>query len=113
MSYGRGIKAAGAVVHALRYFGNYQGTIYAKVTYQGETGWITICYGSCTVCDSAQAFEAGLGWDIEPTKEQWAAFGKDYLDELTPASELITRVKQDSDWDGEASAIIAFVKENS
>ena len=59
MSYQEALEAAGATVHAFEFFGSYQGDWWAKVTYNGETGWVHGSYGSCSGCD---AFEAEFGF---------------------------------------------------
>jgi hypothetical protein len=79
LSYESALEAAGAVVHELKHFGDYQGTWYAYVTYNGETGWVSGAYGSCSGCD---AFEGEFGWkdDEKPDYQQRLAdFGKSYL----------------------------------
>jgi hypothetical protein len=55
MSYCEAMEAAGAEILAFQEFGSYQGDWWAKVRFEGETGWVTGGYGSCTGCDAFQA----------------------------------------------------------
>ena len=50
--YVKALEAAGAIVHAYKEFGSYQGDWFALVTYKGKTGWIHGTFGSCSECDA-------------------------------------------------------------
>lgn len=79
MSYQSALEAAGVTVHDFKEFGSYQGEWVAYVTFEGETGFITGGYGSCSGCD---AFESEFGWgdDKEENYQQRLAdFGRGYL----------------------------------
>ena len=68
MSYKQALEAAGAEIHDFKYFGDYQGTWWANVTYQGHTGFIAGYYGSCSGCDS---YEGTFNYD-----EMWCDLHK-------------------------------------
>lgn len=51
-SYEETLELAGATVHIFQEFGSYQGDWWARVTYNGVTGWVTGSYGSCSGCDA-------------------------------------------------------------
>lgn len=107
--YEGSLKAAGAEVHIFEEFGDYQGSWYAKVTYQGKTGWVTGSYGSCSGCDSFQAeFDYGKGHP-----EQYVSFGKSYLDNILTNEEAIKEASENLSWDHEAEELVKFLKDNS
>jgi hypothetical protein len=107
-SYDGALKAAGAEVHTFESFGTYQGDWWAKVTYKGKTGWVHGWFGSCSGCD---AFEAEFGWD-DPTNEQLATFGVQYLDELWTQEEAEKDASEDLSWDMDAKDMLEFIKQN-
>lgn len=91
MSYIDALKAAGATVHEFGQFGYYSGMWLAKVTYNGETGFIQGWWGSCTMCDAFQG-EFDYGADSESDEEyqkRLADFGKNYLEALLPDEHYI------------------------
>lgn len=104
------LEAAGAKIIRYEYFGDYQGTILVEVEYQNKHGWVSIAYGSCTVCDSYQAFTVNLDWDYEPTEEQLAEFGRDYLDYIQTEESLLESLREQAEWDSEAERMINFIK---
>lgn len=57
MSYEQALTAAGATVHASEHFGSYQGEALADLTYEGRRGILSFGFGSCSGCDSWEAFE--------------------------------------------------------
>jgi hypothetical protein len=69
VSYRRAIEAAGAVVHEYGAFGDYQGTWWAKVTFEGKNGWVRGNYGSCSGCD---AFQEEFGYDTREECDEHA-----------------------------------------
>src|SRR6185312_7049306 len=93
--YQEAMEAAGAVVHAYEEFGDYQGSWYAKVTYQGETGWVEGAYGSCSGCD---AFEAEFGYSYEPEENDYQdrlkLFGESYLTVVMPHEQMVERFER-------------------
>jgi len=94
--YVKALKAAGATVHVFEQFGSYQGDWWAKVTYEGKTGWIHDYYGSCSGCD---AFESTFGWSTE-TPETLATFGREYLDrQFYTLDEAIAEARKNHEWD--------------
>ena len=107
--YGEALESAGAYIHAIKYFGTYQGDIWAKVTYKEKTGWVRLSYGSCSGCD---AFEAEFGWDEDIAQERLAAFGKDYLDEILTQEEAEKKASEDISWDLDAEKALDFIKKN-
>jgi len=110
MSYMEALEAAGATVNDYVYVGDYQGSIYVNVDYQGKNGWVVIGYGSCSVCDPYEAFTDSLGWDHDPTQEQLADFGKDYLDFIEDKETILKKLREAEEWDSEASVAIKFVE---
>jgi len=111
MSYMTALEAAGAKVLRYQYFGDYQGTILAEVEYEGKNGWVTIYYGSCSHCDAYEAFEEDFDWDIGPTDENLAEFGKRYLIDLRTTAQLIEQYTLDADWDWDAGEVLTWLKE--
>lgn len=131
MGYQKAMEAAGAIVHDFEQFGSYQGDWWAKVTYNGETGWVRGSYGSCSGCD---AFEAEFGWDEGHCKEhrygsdeesvgceackeakatydtKLADFGRDYLDGIMSHEKAIERASENLDWDMEAKEMVEYLK---
>ena len=110
MSYMSALEAAGAKINRYQYFGDYQGTILVEVEYKDQRGWVSIGYGSCSICDSYEAFEDSLGWDHTPTVDQLAEFGKDYLDYIEKESVLLESLQKQAEWDTEADAMIEFIQ---
>jgi hypothetical protein len=112
MSYGYegAMEAAGAEVHTSESFGDYQGTVWAKVTYLGVTGWVSYSYGSCSGCDS---YQGTFGYGDDPTPEALAAFGKDYLDPILSQEQAEAAASAHSEWDTEADNVLAFLRKNA
>lgn len=118
-SYEGALEAAGAVVEEFKFFGSYQGNWWARVVYEGQRGWVRGSYGSCSGCDALQGtFDYDFGdeykWDDEWSKrvrktdeeiagerEQFAEFGRGYLDLMTQA-EAEKHASADLEWDMEA-----------
>lgn len=132
MGYQAAMEAAGAVVHEFEQFGSYQGAWWAKVTYNGETGWVSGYYGSCSGCD---AFQGEFGfisdrcneheWDDEQNEEceeckksaleynqRLATFGKEYLDQIIDSEQAITEAKRNIEWDLEAVNMVKWLEEH-
>lgn len=105
------LEQAGATVHAFQSFGSYQGDWFAKVTYEGKTGWIHDYYGSCSGCDS---FEAETGYSNR-TPEDWkqfaSDFGKKYLNDLLTYDDVLAKARENESWDMEAADMIKFIEE--
>ena len=111
-SYENCLRAAGAEVHCFEYFGSYEGDIWCKFTIDGKTGCRRYPYGSCSGCDWLQ----GHFMAEDETAETIRAFGIEMLSDaesLMTDAEALAEVRKWSDWDVEADAIIAFIKENS
>lgn len=131
MAYEEALEAAGAVVHAFGQFGDYQGTWWAKVTYNGEVGWTNGSYGSCSGCD---AFEAEFGFtdrgcdehrdsprpedclDCKQVEDAYnirlADFGRSYLDDMLWTTEkALEEASRNLEWDSEAKDVVKFIKE--
>lgn len=113
MSYMGALEAAGAKVIRYEYFGDYQGTILAEVEYDGRRGYVEISYGSCSYCDSYQAFEEDFDWDIGPDQEALAEFGRRYLDEIQTREDLLKKNTERAEWDTDAEDAIKWLKGNS
>lgn len=133
MSYEKALIAAGAKMIAFKEFGSYQGEWYALVEYNGERGWVSGGYGSCSACD---AFEGEIGhesvdavgeqiWDrsqgeyrdaTEADVAEWqnkiAAFGKTYLDGLMTQEQAERAASEGWAYGCEDGEIITFVKSN-
>jgi hypothetical protein len=96
MSYKTALEASGCVVHEYITTGDYQGTWYALVEYNGKVGVVSGSYGSCSGCD---AFEAEFGWDeqdkLDPVKV--SQFTKSYLDSLRTTDEVINENDKNKD----------------
>jgi hypothetical protein len=118
--YCRAMVAAGATVHVMQAFGNYQGTSWARVTYQGRDGWVCYSWGSCSGCDDYQnTFGYGFGMsgyvdrDLTPEEEaRLADFGRSYLDNLLTQSEAEAKAAEDISWDCESEKVVAFIRTN-
>lgn len=113
MSYKSALIAAGAEVLEFKSFGEYSGTWYAKVKYEGETGWTSGWYGSCDLCDS---FEGEFGYDDneepdyqERLAERLADFGRGYLP-TQPAAFFLAPLDEQSEWDGEAEDAAKWIR---
>ena len=110
MSYESALIAAGAEVLEFAKFGDYSGEWFAKVRYNGETGWIQDWYGSCTMCD---AFEAEFGYEYDEGadhKERLANFGKRYLGSILPAEHYLPKLDESADWDGNAADAALWIR---
>lgn len=130
--YRKSLEAAGATVHIFEEFGSYQGDWWAKVTYNGETGWVQGCYGSCSGCDS---FEAEFGWevtenigdsiwdggefrpateeDVNRFKARLAEFGKPYLEGLMNQQSAEKAASENLSWDADAAAMVDFIRKHA
>ncbi|WP_329759298.1 hypothetical protein [Stenotrophomonas geniculata] len=110
MSYEQAMEAAGATVLRFEQFGSYQGDWFALVEYDGKTGWVHGCYGSCSGCD---AFESEFGWsDHERSdyQERLADFGTSYLEGLMTQEEALAEASRYIEWDSDAAEMVAFLK---
>lgn len=126
--YQQALEAAGAVVHEFKEFGSYQGDWFARVTYNGETGWIHGYFGSCSGCDS---FEAEFGWADEDCdqhryqhndaclgcqeakakhKEKLAAFGKTYCEGVGSLDGVLAELDKNSQWDSDSKEAAAWIR---
>jgi hypothetical protein len=110
MGYLTALEKAGAKVIRYIYTGDYSGNIIAEVEYQGESGYIVINYGSCSYCDSYQAFEEDFGWDQPVTEEELAEFGRRYLDIRTKES-LIEEYTEQATWDIDAEDVLQWLNQ--
>ena len=108
MSYKSALVAAGAEVLEFGQFGSYSGQWFAKVRYNGETGWIQDWFGSCSYCD---AFEADVGYDYddEEYNKKLAEFGKRYLGQILPAEHYLPELDH-NDWDSDATDAAAWIR---
>ena len=112
MSYESALIAAGAEVLEFAKFGDYSGEWFAKVRYNGETGWIQDWYGSCSYCD---AFQAEFDWDsdfaCEDTQVQLANFGRVYLDDLQTTEQILAYFAESADWDSDSESALYWIRE--
>ncbi len=105
------MEKAGATIIASCHFGSYQGTAWFLVKYNGEYGWVSLNYGSCSGCDSFQAeFE---DYTRDYSDSDYASFGARYLEGLLTPLEALGRVSEDRCWDMEAGEAIKFVTESN
>lgn len=132
MVYQKAIEEAGATVHHFEQFGSYQGDWWAKVTYEGQTGWVHGSYGSCSGCD---AFEGEFGYDshecgndnyydpmysddgfregcetCQALKVRVAEFGRGYLDNIMTQEEAIASASENLEWDCDAKEMVEYLK---
>ena len=112
MKYGYelALEKAGAIVHAYKEFGSWQGDWWAHVTHDDRTGFVHGYFGSCTVCD---AFSAEFGYDAEeePDYEQrLAAFGRDYLEVIHTPEQAVAAASEDLEWDLDAQKVVDWIK---
>lgn len=118
MGYRSALEAAGAKVLAYESFGSYQGDWYAKVEYNGETGWVQGSYGSCSYCDSFESEFSGSYYSDEESRDDYdarlAKFGESYLTVITPQEqqvEILERQSEGNSWfDSEYGEILRYVK---
>ena len=121
MGYCEAMEAAGAKVHDYGTFGDYQGSWWALVTFEGQTGWASGWYGSCSGCD---AFEGEFGYEnhdhegeeyfsplyntdklrddcdkCQDFKRRFVEFGLGYLGDLMTQDEAERHAERDTDWD--------------
>lgn len=103
------LQAAGATVHDFKEFGDYQGSWYAFVTYQGKMGIVGGSYGSCSGCD---AFQGEFDYSYEDTpdnKEKLSKFGEGYLKDFISKEQVLKEQTERSMWDEEAEKIIKWI----
>lgn len=130
MGYYEALEAAGATVHEFKGFGSYQGDWWAKVTYEGVTGWVHGSYGSCSGCD---AFDHEFYWiDKKCEKHRYSgrkhprckacaavkaeyevklvAFGRRYLDGIMTQEEAVKKASENLEWDLDAGEMVEYLK---
>lgn len=108
MSYEEALGAAGATVIDFKEFGSYQGDWWALVRFNGQVGFVTGSYGSCSGCD---AFQAEMGYGDERTPEKMRAFGMRYLvDGLTDYDKALKEASRNIEWDHDAEEMVTWVK---
>ena len=129
--YAKALSVAGAHVLNYKEFGSYQGDWWAKVRYQGNVGWVTGCFGSCSGCDAFEAeFGYGESWcevhgyshnkDCNKCKENEAkiklelkSFGESYLADILSQEEAEKIAAKHIKWDCEADGMLDWIKRNS
>lgn len=132
-AYELAMTTAGAAVHAFKSFGSYSGDWWAKVTYEGKTGWVNGSFGSCSGCDAFQsefAYQShecgGKAYhdpiyggftadcrECQELKTEIATFGKKYLDNIISQDDAEKKAGQDESWDLEAASMVQFIRENN
>jgi len=126
--YQQALEAAGAVVHEFKEFGSYQGEWFALITYNGEKGWVTGSYGSCSGCDS---FEAEFGWADEDCSEhryrhvaecigcqeakakhqaKLADFGKTYCEGVGSLDGVLAQLDKNGEWDSDSREAAEWIR---
>lgn len=129
LSYKGALEAAGATVHAFQEFGSYQGEWLALVTFEGETGWVSGYYGSCSGCDAIQGeFGYDFGEDdrwnadysakeprsddeIAAERGRFAEFGRGYLTDgaIRTRDAALEEARKNLEWDQDAAEMVAFI----
>lgn len=123
MSYESAMEAAGATVVVTKYFGSYQGDAWSLVEFEGKRGWVQYSYGSCSGCDSWEAFcedeprewnfdgdKAAYEAALEAFKPKLAEFGRPYLNQIMSQEEAEAYAARNLDWDMEAGEMLAWIK---
>jgi hypothetical protein len=116
MGYRESLEAAGAKVVTFRNFGDWEGSWWALVMYNGETGWASGGFGSCSGCD---AFESEFdtrywnkkGHDNPEYREALVKFGRSYLDHLMTQEEAELDAEADADWDLDADLMLLWLQQ--
>lgn len=109
-SYEEALEAAGAKVIASERFGSYQGDLWCLVEYNGEIGWVTMSYGSCSGCDN---FLSTFGYYYEDKPDymnKLKEFGLTFLDVLLTQEQALKEASENLDWDGEAKNMVNFIE---
>jgi len=127
--YKLALKEAGAEILAFESFGSYQGEWWAKVIWNGETGWVNGSYGSCSGCDAYQS-EFGFineeceahRYDYQETcpdcvevkaaiQQRIINFGKTYLEDmLLTQEEAEKKASANIEWDTDAVPMLEWIK---
>lgn len=130
MGYDKAMELAGAKVLKQKWFGDYQGTWWAHVEFNGRKGWVSGSFGSCTVCDAFQnefsnnsheckgdrvypsefLFQDGC-FECENNKNRLIEFGLSYLNNMMTQAEAEKLASKNVDWDMEADEVAEFIKE--
>lgn len=115
MGYQTCLEKAGAEIVSSKRSGDWQGTLYFLLRFEGNLELLTISYGSCSRCDSYQAWlnnEINWNRDSPPTDKELAEFGRTYLtfDSRNP-QEVLARVKEDSEWDVGSDAVLRWLED--
>lgn len=108
MGYEAALVAAGTDVKNFGRFGDWHGSWYAKVEFEGETRLIGGAYGSCPHCDP---YNARFEYDV-PTDEELAAFGREYLDDPLVPSVEIASAREQMRYDLDAKEMYDWLVEN-
>lgn len=103
------LELAGATVYQEQYFGNYQGSWFALVEYEGKRLLISYVFGSCPGCDYLELL-------LDNTKEgetekTLIQFGKELLADPSSWQELYESCQQSQSWDIETEEVIKFLEE--
>jgi hypothetical protein len=105
MGYTTALVKAGATLHAETHSGDWQGTWYAIITYRGMLGVCSGSYGSCGGCDAFQSWRDNFGWDHEITDAEYAAFARDYLDNIDTFEKVKASLESrvEDGWDSQSA----------
>lgn len=110
MGYGYCMEKAGAEILESADFGDWQGTSYYVVRYKGDVKLISIYYGSCGGCDSYQGWYDDFPIGKIPSDEDYAEFGRSYLEGPCDFQQELKRAKKDCSWDLEGDKLVAFLE---
>lgn len=131
-SYKGALEAAGAEVLSYKEFGDYQGTWWAKVNYNGSTLFITDYYGSCSGCDVLQGeidsfnvehiddeYHSISSGEFPYTNcsgcaelmRRFVELGKKYLCDPVSFEDAIKKASEGIEWDLDRQEIVDWLKE--
>lgn len=109
-SYEDCLEAAGAEVLCSEEFGDYQGTSWARVIYEGIEGWVSWGFGSCSGCDDLEGEFEYSGDDGTPEyRARMALFGRGYLDNIMSQEQALKEASEHISWDSEADKVVEFI----
>lgn len=112
MGYREALEAAGAEIYCMESFGDWTGSWWAKVRWNGNVGWVYGDYGSCNCCDAFLA-EFDDSYSDEPDLQaRLAYFGKSYLMDMVDQEYAEREAYKDAAWDSGAADKIRFITDN-
>lgn len=104
--YEGALKAAGAKVICMEYFGSYQGDWFAAVEYKDKRFFLHAPYGSCSGCDNYEGTFRYSNADPVLLKE----FGESYLEDEFTYDKALEIASKNIDWDDNAPTMVSWIK---